>query len=235
MQLIDRHIFMKALAMLAVLAQALSPLFGQPKKEMKAARCILNQTEVHSYIEGYTDLIEDWQPQPSSTGYQYIYLQHPIVPLTDFTIEGTMTYVGAFEKDGAMLSLNGTSTASTAFSLWRQSAQNVIMARCWAMEMPIIESIDEDHPTFSFCIQYDSSTQTMTMARGDLQKIFIFTASLWTWKTAFALIQSGLVHLHMSQRIECSIQSLRVYPTLLTQEQLLYNHSIDIERFGLDI
>ena len=182
------------------------------------------------YVAGYTNMIEAWSP--TGTGSQTIQLSEALTPLTDFTIDGCMTYGGSTTGDSAILGLNNRT--SSTFSLWYRNGNAV--PRCFATEdssNPVATDLTNS-PTFCFSIRFNLSALTMTFARGDLTTTHTFSSSgNWTWATAYSQISSGLTVLGMDSARLSDINSIRVYPSILSDADLLANHEIDKARFNL--
>lgn len=213
------------------LSSLLMPAIGRAEaiKSIIGGRWIANgrHEDTIDYFSGYTNLIEHWTP--SGTNHQTINLSDPIVPLSDFTIDGCMTYHGSDTGDAGVLCLNENS--SVTFSLWYKNGN--IVPRCFATEgsaNPVANSV-LDNPTFCFSIRFDSSALTMTFASGDLSRKNVFASTFWTWSYAYGHISSGLTAFGMDKSRLSDINSIRVYPFLLTDEELLFNNTIDQERF----
>ena len=180
------------------------------------------------YVAGYTDLIEGWSPVGS--GNQTILLDEGIVPLGDFTVDGCMTYKGLSTGDSAVLGLNNPNSGT--FSLWFRDSN--IVPRCFASEnrsFPIAVDV-VTYPTFCFSIRFNLSAQTMTFANGDLTTQSSFFASNWAWNMAYGNISSGLTSFGIGNERLSDINSIRVYPFVLTDADLVSNHATDVQRFG---
>ena len=213
------------------LSSFLVPFVGKcsPVKSMLGSIGIkeISSEESIDYTTGYTNLIEEWAP--TGTGNQIIQLSYSLVPLSDFTIDGCITYTGDETGNSTVIGLNENS--SLTFSLWYRNGN--IVPRCFATEStsnPIAVSVIEN-PTFCFSIRFDLEAQTMTFSNGDLSKNIKFSTTNWTWNTAYGRISSGLTSFGMDYSRLSNINSIRVYPFILTDEELMYNNSIDKERF----
>ena len=178
------------------------------------------------YVAGYTDLIEGWTPVGS--GAQTILLDAGIVPIGDFTIDGCMTYNGISTGDSAVLGLN--SPNSNTFSLWFRNGN--ILPRCFATEGSLLVTDVVNSPVFFFSIRFSLSAQTMAFSNGDLTSRYSFSPSNWTWNTAYGTISSGLTKFGMSNQRLSDINSIRVYPFVLHDADLVSNHATDAQRFG---
>lgn len=204
---------------------------SDPDKSMLGARGIesINEESSIDYTDGYTNLIEGWTP--TGTGNQIIQLSSSLVPLSDFTIDGCMTYHGIETGDTYVLSLNSQNPSAT-FSLWYRGGN--VVPRCYASEgssNPVAIGVYEN-PTFCFSIRFNITNSTIIFSSGDLSRTHMFSTSNWTWNTAYSQISSGLTSLGMSRLRLSNINSLRVYPFVIDDEGLMYNHAIDMERFS---
>ena len=212
----------------------LIPFVGKSKpiKSMLGSLGIKNINEEYliDYITEYTNLIERWSPIGNVN--QTIQLTSPIIPLTDFTIDGCMTYHGSETGDNYVLSLN-SQLPSVTFSLWYRNGN--ILPRCFASEgaaNPIALDV-YNNPAFCFSIRYDSSKQTIEFSSGDLVRTHKFSTSNWTWNNAYECISEGLINFGMNVNRLSDINSIRVYPFVLNDEELLHNNDIDRRRFGI--
>lgn len=181
------------------------------------------------YIAGYTNLIES--RIPVGTGDQIIALENPIVPLSDFTVDGCMTYTGTSTGDSSILGINLGN--SEAFSIWYRDGNAV--PRCFAMEgrgSPIATNILEN-PTFSFSMRFDKSKLTMAFSNGDLSSLWTISSTNWAWKTAYNTISNGLKQFLMNSERLSTINRIHVYPRILSDKELLTNNRLDKARFDL--
>ena len=115
----------------------------------------IKKKNVFDYSPGYIDLIEEWTPIDLST--QHILLSNPLVPLSNFTIDGCMTYHGIEDGNSDILSMNDF--GSTTFSIWYRNRN--ALPRCYASEgshNPIAIDVCEN-PTFCFSIRFDNEKQ----------------------------------------------------------------------------